>query len=51
MRGPGIGYAYIHAAVDDHSRLAYVEVLDDERGRSPPRPFAEPRFCPTRIAR
>ena len=32
VRGRGIGYAYIHAAVDDHSRLAYVEVLDDERG-------------------
>lgn len=26
------GYAYIHAAVDDHSRLAYVEVHPDERG-------------------
>jgi transposase InsO family protein len=32
VRGRGIGYAYIHAAVDDHSRLAYLEVLDDERG-------------------
>ena len=32
VRGRSIGYAYIHAAVDDHSRLAYVEVLDDERG-------------------
>lgn len=32
VRGRGIGYAYLHAAVDDHSRLAYVEVLDDERG-------------------
>jgi transposase InsO family protein len=28
----GVGYAYLHAAVDDHSRLAYVEVLTDERG-------------------
>jgi transposase InsO family protein len=26
-----VGYAYIHSAVDDHSRLAYSEVLDDER--------------------
>jgi transposase InsO family protein len=26
-----IGYAYVHSAVDDHSRLAYSEVLDDER--------------------
>ena len=32
VRGRGIGYAYIHAAVDDHSRLAYVEVLGDEKG-------------------
>jgi transposase InsO family protein len=29
-RGPG--YDYVHAAVDDHSRLAYAEVLSDERG-------------------
>ena len=26
-----LGYRYLHAAVDDHTRLAYVEVLDDER--------------------
>jgi transposase InsO family protein len=26
------GYDYLHAAVDDHSRLAYVEILPDERG-------------------
>jgi transposase InsO family protein len=25
------GYAYLHHAVDDHSRLAYSEILDDER--------------------
>jgi transposase InsO family protein len=25
------GGRYIHAAVDDHSRLAYVEVLEDEK--------------------
>ncbi len=25
------GYAYLHHAVDDHSRLAYSEQLDDER--------------------
>jgi transposase InsO family protein len=29
-----IGYDYIHAAIDDHSRLAYAEVLADERGDS-----------------
>jgi hypothetical protein len=33
-RGRGIGYDYLHAAVDDHSRLAYVELLDDERDQS-----------------
>jgi transposase InsO family protein len=27
-----IGYDYVHSAVDDHSRLAYAEVLPDERG-------------------
>lgn len=25
------GYAYLHNAVDDHSRLAYTEILSDER--------------------
>jgi transposase len=28
----GRGYDYLHVAVDDHSRLAHVEVLPDERG-------------------
>jgi transposase InsO family protein len=31
-RSGGPGYDYLHAAVDDRSRYAYVEVLDDERG-------------------
>lgn len=26
-----VGYSYIHTAVDDHSRLAYSEILSDER--------------------
>ncbi len=26
-----VGYAYVHSVVDDHSRLAYSEVLADER--------------------
>ena len=26
-----VGYDFAHAIVDDHSRLAYVELLDDER--------------------
>ena len=28
----GIGWEYVHVAVDDHSRLAYVEVLPEQRG-------------------
>lgn len=27
----GVGYDYIHSAVDDHSRLAYSEICGDER--------------------
>jgi transposase InsO family protein len=27
-----IGFDYVHAMVDDHSRLAYAEVLPDEKG-------------------
>lgn len=27
-----IGYDYVHSLIDDHSRLAYSEVLDDEKG-------------------
>ena len=29
---PVIGYGYVHTAIDDHSRLAYSEVLPDEKG-------------------
>ena len=28
----GLGYDYVHCLIDDHSRLAYAEVLPDERG-------------------
>ena len=31
-RARGVGYAYLHNAVDDHSRLAYTEILTDEQG-------------------
>lgn len=31
-RSTKIGYDYIHSLVDDHSRLAYSEVLPDEKG-------------------
>jgi transposase InsO family protein len=27
----GLGYSYLHTALDDHSRLAYTEILPDER--------------------
>ena len=27
-----IGYCFVHSAVDDHSRLAYSEIHDDEQG-------------------
>ena len=27
---PNVGYGYVHSAVDDHSRLAYSEIHDDE---------------------
>jgi transposase InsO family protein len=30
----GLGYDFIHSLVDDHSRLAYCEVLADERGQT-----------------
>jgi transposase InsO family protein len=32
--GPGagkVGYTYVHSAIDDHSRLAYTEALEDEK--------------------
>ena len=29
---PGAGWEYVPVAVDDHTRLAYVEVLPDQRG-------------------
>jgi transposase InsO family protein len=32
VRGRGIGFDYVHAAVDDHSRLAYAEILPNEQG-------------------
>ena len=33
-RTRGLGLDYLHVAVDDHSRYAYVAVLPDERGAS-----------------
>ncbi|WP_162245536.1 DDE-type integrase/transposase/recombinase [Modestobacter sp. Leaf380] len=31
VRGRGLGWDYVHVAINDHTRLAYAEVLDDER--------------------
>ena len=33
-RSYGAGWEYLHVCVDDHSRLAYVETLPDERAES-----------------
>ena len=30
----GIGWEYVHLAIDDHTRIAYAEVLRDEKARS-----------------
>ena len=30
----GIGWEYVHVAIDDHTRIAYAEVLRDEKARS-----------------
>jgi len=32
VKGRGIGYDYVHVAIDDHSRIGYAEVLPDEKG-------------------
>lgn len=34
VRWRGAGWEYVHVAVDDHSRLAYLEVLPDETAES-----------------
>jgi transposase InsO family protein len=31
-RARGVGWEFVHVAIDDASRLAYAEVLEDERG-------------------
>lgn len=31
-RGTRRGYVYLHSAIDGHTRLAYTEALDDEKG-------------------
>src|SRR5215211_1663449 len=39
------GYDDLHAAVDDHSRLAYVEVLGDERAQTRARFWRRAHHC------
>ena len=34
LDSPGAGWEFLHLCVDDHSRLAYVEILPDETGPS-----------------
>ena len=53
----GPGYDYVHSLVDDHSRLAYTEILPDEKGvtcaaflHRAIAYFAEPRHHPDRAA-
>ena len=52
-----IGYDYVHSLVDDHSRLAYSEVLADEKGPTcagflarAAAYFADPRHHPDRAS-
>jgi transposase InsO family protein len=33
-RSAKVGFDYVHSLVDDHSRLAYIEILPDEKGVS-----------------
>ena len=32
--GPGIGYDYVHSAIDDRSRVAFSQLLPDETGET-----------------
>ena len=40
-RGRGIGYDYIHSAVDDRSRVAFSQILPDEKGTTAARCLVE----------
>jgi Integrase core domain len=54
-RHHGLGYAFLHAAPDDHSRLAYSEILGDERKETAAafwmRTHAYPTGCGIAVAR
>jgi transposase InsO family protein len=34
VRHKGLGWDFVHIAIDDHSRLAYAEICPDERGET-----------------
>lgn len=34
VRHKGLGWEFVHVAIDDHSRLGYAEILRDERGNT-----------------
>jgi transposase InsO family protein len=34
QRAPGVGWEFLHVAVDDHSRIAFSHIQPDERGAS-----------------
>ena len=40
--GRRVGYEYIHAAIDDHTRLAYAEIHPDEKPAPAPGSYAAP---------
>ncbi len=40
-----VGYDYVHSVVDDHSRFAYSEILDDEKGSTTAAFFARALTC------
>jgi transposase InsO family protein len=41
FRGRGIGYDYVHSAVDDRSRVAFSQILNDETGTTAARFLVE----------
>ena len=61
-RDPLMGKAFVHTVIDDHSRVAYAEIHDDETALTPRRsslgllsgstPAASPSSgsCPTTVA-
>jgi transcriptional regulator with XRE-family HTH domain len=45
----GVGWEYVHLAIDDHSRVAYSEILPDEKRRSCLRFLCKRCFYPVYI--